>query len=91
MTQQNIACLGDPASHPGSLVSTNQDGKALLAGIAICVDQANFACQIPFHGTTPVTAITTKSKINGKLIITTGAQAQCGASMEPPNRKAYCE
>lgn len=89
--RKNICCLGDPASHPGTLITTNQDGTLTVEGIDVCADQALFACQIPFHGTTPVTAITTKSTINGKLILTAGAQAQCGAIMLPPDRNAYCE
>lgn len=85
------AVIGDPASHPGRLITSNQDGKAVLKGIAICVDQCLFQCDIPLHGTTPVTAITIESKINGKLVVGYGAQAQCGAVMMPPNRRLTVE
>lgn len=86
-----ISVIGDGASHPGALTTSNQDGKTVLGGIAICVDQCLFACTIPGHGTTAVTAITKKSKINGKLIVGYGAVAACGAIMTPPNRKATAE
>lgn len=86
-----VAVIGDPASHPGSLVSSNQDGKAILKGVAICVDQCMFECLIPGHGTTAVTAITIKSYINGKLIVGYGARAVCGAIITPPNRRMTAE
>lgn len=86
-----IAVIGDPASHPGSLITSNQDGTVVLKGIPICVDQCEFSCTIPGHGVTPVTAITVKSYINGKLIVGYGAVAGCGAVMNPPNRRATAE
>lgn len=86
-----VSVIGDSASHPGTLTTSNQDGKAVLKGMAICVDQCLFACDIPGHGTTTVTAITIISKINNKLIVGYGAQAQCGAVMTPPNRRLTVE
>ncbi len=86
-----IAVIGDGASHPGTLITSNQDGKTVLKGIAICVDQCSFSCDIPGHGVTPVTSITTKSYVNGKLIVGYGAVAGCGAIITPLNRKATAE
>lgn len=86
-----VSVIGDGASHPGTLITSNQDGKSELKGIAICVDQCEFSCDIPGHGITTVTAITIKSKINGKLIIGYGAVAGCGAIMTPPNRRFTVE
>ncbi len=86
-----VAVIGDGASHPGVITTSNQDGLAVLSGIAICVDQCLFACTIPGHGTTPITAITVRSKINGKLIVGYGAVAGCGAVITPPNRRLTCE
>lgn len=86
-----VACLGDGSSHGGTLVSTNQDGRYKLKGIVVCADQCTHSCPIPTHGRTPVTAITTKSYVNGKLIITNGAKAGCGAVVQAPDRKHYAE
>ena len=55
------------------------------------VNGAQHSCPIIGHGTTTITAITIKSYINGKLILTAGATAGCGAKMTPPDRKVYVE
>ena len=86
-----IALLGDPSSHGGTLTSTNQDGTVDVATIPICVSGCNHSCPIIGHGTTTVTAITTKTLINGKLVITTGAVAGCGAVINPPDRQINVE
>jgi uncharacterized Zn-binding protein involved in type VI secretion len=86
-----VACLGDGSSHGGTLVSTNQDGRYKLEGIVVCANGCEHSCPIPGHGTTTVTAITTKSYVNGKLIVTWGSQAGCGAIIQPPDRKHYVE
>lgn len=82
-----IACLGDPSSHGGILITTNTDNTVLAGGIAVCVNGCMHSCPIPYHGVTPVTAITIKSFINGKLIITYGAIAGCGALITPPSSR----
>jgi len=86
-----IACLGDMSSHGGTLITTNTDNTVLAGGIPVCANGCLHACPIPYHGTTPVTAVTTKSYINGKLIVTLSATAGCGASILPPDRKVYVE
>lgn len=86
-----IALLNDVSDHGGYLSTSNQDGTVKVGGVAVCVDQCNHTCPITGHGTTKVTAIVTKSKVNGKLIITHGAQAQCGAMITPTDRKVYVE
>ena len=88
---RKIACLGDSSSHGGTLVSTAQDNKFLTKGIAVCANGCSHSCPIPGHGTTSVTAITIKSYVNGKLIITEGAQAGCGAVIQPSERFVYVE
>ena len=80
------AVLGDPSDHGGTLVSTNQDGRYKLAGIVVCAHGCLHSCPIPGHGVTAVSAVTTHSYVNQKLIITTGAVAGCGARMTPPFR-----
>jgi uncharacterized Zn-binding protein involved in type VI secretion len=81
-----VAVLGDPSDHGGTLISTNQDGRYKLKGIPVCADGCSHSCPIPGHGVTSVSAVTTHSYVNGKLIITTGAVAGCGAKMTPPQR-----
>jgi len=86
-----IACLGDSSDHGGTLISTNQDGKFPVGGIQVCANGCSHSCPIPGHGVTSVTAVTTKSYVNGKLIITENAVAGCGAKIIPPDRKCYVE
>jgi len=91
-----VAVLGDISDHvyggnSGTLVTTSTDNTVTVGGIAVCAQGCNHSCPIPGHSTTQVTAITTKSKVNGKLIITHGAQAGCGAVIVPVDRKVYCE
>jgi uncharacterized Zn-binding protein involved in type VI secretion len=91
MATKKIACLGDPASHPGTINTSGQSGLKKAGGSVIAVLGATFACLIPYHGTTPITPITTKSRIEGKLIITEGATAGCGAVIAPSPRQVFVE
>jgi uncharacterized Zn-binding protein involved in type VI secretion len=77
--------------HGGTLVSTNQDDRASTNNIPVCVNGCDHSCPIPGHGITQVSAVTTRSFINGKLIITYGAVAGCGATITPPNRNVTVE
>ncbi len=86
-----IACLGDPSSHGGTISVSGQDGKAKVNEIEIGVEGAIHSCPIIGHGVTSITAVTTKSFINGKKILTYGAQAGCGAIITPRNRKVTVE
>jgi uncharacterized Zn-binding protein involved in type VI secretion len=88
---KKIACLGDSSDHNGTLSSTNQDGKFLIEDTEVCVNGCSHDCPIPTHGITQVTAVTIKSYVNGKLVVTEGAQAGCGAIITPPDRKVYVE
>jgi uncharacterized Zn-binding protein involved in type VI secretion len=88
---KKIAVLGDPSDHGGVLISTNQDGMKHCTGIDVCVDGCLHSCPIPGHGVTAVSAITVYTFINGKLVITTGAVAGCGAIIIPPDRGRYIE
>lgn len=86
--KKKIACMGDPASHPGSIVTSGQaDDGFLINGEIIAVAGAAFACQIEGHGTTLITPVVVRTKKNGKLVITEGAVAGCGAVIVPPERK----
>jgi len=91
---KKIALKGDPSSHGGSIVSTNQDGTFDVGGVDVAVDGAMHSCPIvgpPAHGVTPITAVTTKSYHNGKLIVTENAVAGCGAAIQPPDRGVTVE
>lgn len=81
-----VACVGDPATHPGLINFSGQDGSVKAGGAVVAVLGSTFSCAIPGHGTTPIYPIIKKTYINGKLIITAGARSGCGAMMNPPNR-----
>lgn len=88
---KKIAVIGDGSSHGGTIVTSNQDGKFKVAGGVVAVNGAMHSCPITGHGTTSITAVTIKSYCNGKLIVTTGAVAGCGAVINPPNRNVNVE
>jgi uncharacterized Zn-binding protein involved in type VI secretion len=88
---KKIALLGDSSSHGGLLISSNQDGSFTVDGIPVCAHGCSHSCPLPEHGVTSVAAVTIKSKINGKLIVTEGAVAGCGAVITPPGRDVYVE
>ena len=91
MGTKKICCLGDKSSHGGTVISTETDNTVIAQGTPVCVEGAQHSCPIPFHGVTSITPITLKSYVNGKLIITEGAQAGCGAIIQPEDRKVYVE
>jgi len=85
---KKIACLGDPASHPGSIATSGQvDDAFIVNGEIVAISGALFSCQIEGHGTTTITPIVTQTMKNGKLVISEGAVAGCGAVIAPPDRK----
>ena len=88
---KRVACIGDSSDHGGTITSHNQDGLLKVSGVVLAVEGASHSCPIDGHGTTTISAITLKSYHNGKLILTTGAVAGCGAAMVPPDRKLYVE
>ena len=87
----NISLLGDSSSHGGTIISSGQDGTLMVGGIAVAVNGALHRCGIPVHGITPITATTVKSFHNGKLILTAGAIAGCGAVVISPSRGVVVE
>jgi len=88
---KKIALLGDSSSHGGSIISSNQDGTFKVGGVEVAINGAQHYCPITNHGTTSITAVTIKSFHNGKLILTEGAVAGCGAVISPPDRNVYVE
>lgn len=83
---------GDQSNHGGTILNTNQDGTVLFDNNIICVEGSQHSCPIPGHGTTPITAVAIKTYINGKLIITQGALAGCGAKINAyPGRTVTVE
>ena len=83
---RNVACMNDSSSHGGTIITSGQDGTVLAGGSVIAVDGALHDCPIDDHGVTAITSIIKKTRINGKLIITEGAIAGCGAIIAPINR-----
>ncbi len=87
----NISHVGDNSTHNGQIINNNQDGTVSMAGSNVCVNGCLHSCPIEGHGTTPVSAITVKTKVNGKLVVTSGAVAGCGAIINSPNRNVSVE
>ena len=88
---KNVTVLGDSSSHGGKVIKTGQS-TVTATNKSIAIDGlAMHSCPVQGHGITPITAITTKSYIAGKLIITSGAKASCGAIINSPDRKVYVE
>jgi uncharacterized Zn-binding protein involved in type VI secretion len=70
-----VARLGDTSSHGGAIVTASTNVRANGQGVARQGD----ILQCPSHGPKALTAITTKTRVNGRLVITVGAHAACGA------------
>lgn len=83
----NVACIGDGSSHGGTVITSGQDGTVKAGGSVIAVNGALHSCPIEDHGVTAITPISTKTYVNGKLVITQGAVAGCGAVIQPTDRK----
>jgi len=88
---KKIALLGDPSNHGGSIITSGQDGTYKVGGVEIAVEGATHSCPVTGHGITSISAITTKSYHNGKLLLTENAVAGCGALITPLDRKVYVE
>ena len=84
---KRIACVGDIATHSGSITLSGQDGKLKVNSLEVAVTGAIFNCDD--HGNQTITSIITKTRYGGKLLITEGAQAGCGAVIKPPNRNVF--
>lgn len=85
---KRVACLGDPATHSGSITISGQVGNKLYVnGIEVAVDGAMFNCDE--HGLQSITPVITKPFCGGKLLITYNATTGCGAKIIPPDRKVY--
>jgi len=88
---KKITLVGDGSSHGGSVVSSGQNGTLKVGGTEVAVEGALHSCPQNGHGTTSISAVTTKSYHNGKLILTEGAVAGCGAVIISPDRKVHVE
>lgn len=87
----NVVLVGDSSSHGGTVVSSNQSGTFTVGGGDVAVEGALHSCPIQGHGITAISAVTIKSFHEGKLILTKGAVAGCGASITPPSRGVSIE
>ncbi len=72
-----VSRLGDSSTHGGAITSASTNTNANGKGVARSGD--TFLC--PTHGTQTLQAITTKTKVNGRLVITVGAHVTCGATI----------
>ena len=85
----------------GQIVDSGQDGTVVVSGGEVTVAGGLFQCNQNGHGTTqmvhgqllhgisPIISVITRSYVNGKLIVTEGAVAGCGAVMLPPSRGVF--
>jgi len=88
---KKVACERDSSDHGGIVTSHNQDGRFKVSGAVVAVEGAEHSCPILEHGTTSISAVTTKSYCNGKLILTKDAFAGCGAKLTPLDRNVNVE
>ena len=86
-----ISLLGDSSNHGGIIISSGQDGTFLVNGIEVAVAGALHDCPVEGHGITSISSVIVKSYDNGKLILTKGAIASCGAKILPSGRNVYVE
>lgn len=90
MATKMVATLGSPSSHGGTITVPGQV-TVLATGLPIAVAGAMHSCPIIGHGTKPVTPITTKTFVAGKLVVTFGATAGCGAIIQPVGKTVFAE
>lgn len=88
---KKVAAVGDSSSHGGTIITSGQDGALTINGEVIAVQGALHSCPIEDHGVTAITPVAVITFKNGKLIITEGAVAGCGAVIQPTDRKMYVE
>lgn len=91
---RKIACLGDSSTHGGEIITHNQDGRFLAGSDIVAVEGAIHRCWNPIHEPnipldTPITSIIKRCYCNGKLVLTEGAIAGCGAIIISPERRVY--
>lgn len=84
---RRVACVGDSATHPGSIISSGQDGTLKAGGSVVAVEGAIFDCDN--DGQQPIYPYISKTFHNGKLIITEMSRTGCGAVIKPPDRRFY--
>lgn len=72
-----VARFGDEGSHGGTIISASSDSTCNGRGIARHGDILD--CNQ--HGQQSISAITTHTYVNGRLVLTVGAIADCGATI----------
>lgn len=70
-----VARVGDVSSHLGYIVTGSPDVTA--NGLAVARAADVHVC--PEHGIGGLIPVTTKTTVNGRLVITVGALTSCGA------------
>jgi uncharacterized Zn-binding protein involved in type VI secretion len=85
---RRISCVGDGASHSGSITISGQSTPTLFAaGLEVAINGAVFNCSD--HGPQTIYPVISKTFCEGKLLITDGAITGCGAKISSPDRKIY--
>jgi uncharacterized Zn-binding protein involved in type VI secretion len=72
-----VARLGDPSNHGGRIITAS--GTTFADGIAVARNADLHQCPLAGHGTTPLTATTTITSVDGRRVIRVGDRAGCGA------------
>lgn len=85
---RRVSCVGDRATHPGSIITSGQSGNKLyVAGLEVAVEGSIFNCSK--HGMQTISPVISRTKRGGSLLITDGAVVGCGARIRSPDRKVY--
>jgi len=91
----SIACVGDRGEHgpdyrTGVITTSGNDNTLGVDGDIVAVVGAHYNCSK--HGNeTIVSTPVVKTRLNGKLIVTAGAVASCGAVILPTGRTVSVE
>jgi uncharacterized Zn-binding protein involved in type VI secretion len=90
MSSAVVALVNDPGSHggfSGYIKNSGVNSTFTVDNILVAVKGATYHCNSPLHGDNAITnPIATKTTCTGELVITYGAQASCGAVIQPPDR-----
>lgn len=82
-----IACVGDTSTHGGSITTSGGNSGYKVNGSTVALNGAILNC--PDHGNQSLSAITTTAIVNGKLVLSHGAIAPCGATVISPERGVH--
>ncbi len=83
---RQIARLGDPSSHGGTIITSSN--TVLADGIGIARQGDLHSCPIPGHGVTELFSDSV-TKVEGHSVIRVGDTAGCGAVISSGSMKSF--